>query len=423
MPHAKSVQTDPLLAAFDFADVNRMQIGLFRERFLAHSCLIAVVTDRFAKDFEMLLGPRHGHSGKQDAEPGNTPNMGLFAPPSSAYGQKLNPPRMNNSKLIRPRVQDLNEGIRRPEDIRALKMDRLMVEPKFDGSFVYITRDAVAGRTALCTKDGNELRLSPAIQNFIIRHFELLTEHFLFETELEPVPWSEANKVVLNGNLYSGREMPFSIRLVVHDVLPMNEIERPRSTARERHALLRALAGVIEGVNFTTPFLWDKSEKVSICITPCREATAEEVVQLFRDGWEQGKAQKRVMFDGSPYEGLVLIDPQSVHKGGRTSKWKVKPFHSLDIRVTDVRERHGGKVPIYEVHGQDTKSDASINITSGISPAIFAQLKRARSQHAVVIVEVEVSSLRELQSANPTIQSIRFDKMGSPTKELETATV
>lgn len=330
---------------------------------------------------------------------------------------------MNNPNLIRPRVQDLNESIRQPEDILELKMERLMVEPKFDGSFVYITRDAVVGRTALCTKDGNELQLIPPIQNFIVRHFEPLTEHFLFEAELEPSPWSEDSKVALNGNLYSGREMPFSIRLVVHDVLPMDEIERPRSTARERYALLRGLAGISEEANFTKPFLWDESQKVSICITPCREATREEAVQLFRDGWEQGKAEKRVMFAGSPYEGLVLIDPQSVHKGGRTSKWKVKPFHSLDIRVTDVRERHGGKVPIYEVHGQDTKSGASTKITSGISPAIFAQLNRARSQHPVVIVEVEVSSLRELQSANPTIQSIRFDKMGSPTKELEMATV
>lgn len=329
---------------------------------------------------------------------------------------------MNDPNLIRPRVQDLNESIRRPEDIRALKINNLMVEPKFDGSFIYITRDAVMGRTALCTKDGNELQLSPPIQDFILRHFEPLTEHFLFEAELEPCPWSEGNKVALNGNLYSGREMPFSIRLVVHDVLPMDEIEWPRSTARERYALLRALAGISEEVNFTKPFLWDEGHKVSICVTPCRKATREEAVQLFRDGWEQGKAEKRVMFAGSPYEGLVLIDPQSVHKGGRTNKWKVKPFHSRDIRVTNLRESHSGKVPIYEIHGQDAQSGESIKITSGISPTIFAQLKRAWGQYSVVVVEVEVSSLRALQSANPTIQSIRFDKMGSPTNELEMAT-
>ncbi len=326
---------------------------------------------------------------------------------------------MKNLNAIRPRAQELNEGIRRPQDILDLEIEPVMAEPKFDGSFIYITRDREEGRTVLCTKDGNELRLDPVVQNFVLRHFRRLTEHFLFEAELEPFPWSEANKVALNGNLYSGREMPFSIRLVVHDVLPMDEIERPRSTARQRYSLLRALVGVEDGVQLTRPFLWDRGEKVSICITPCQEVTREATIQLFRDGWEQGKAHKRVMVAGLPYEGLVLIDPESLHRGGRSNKWKVKPFHTRDIRVTELRESHSGKVPLYEVHGCDTKNGETAKITSGIGPAIFAQLKAAREQYSAVIIEVEVSSLRELQSANPTIQSIRFDKMGSPKCELQ----
>lgn len=56
----KRMKTDPLLTAFNLADVNGMQIGLFCEPFLAHACLIAAVSDRLAKDFEMLFGPRHG---------------------------------------------------------------------------------------------------------------------------------------------------------------------------------------------------------------------------------------------------------------------------------------------------------------------------------------------------------------------------
>lgn len=326
---------------------------------------------------------------------------------------------MKNRNAIRPRAQELNESIRRPEDILGLKIERLMVEPKFDGSFVYVTHDRVAGRTVLCTKDGNELRLDPAIQNFILRHFGPLTEHFLFEAELEPDPWSEANKVALNGNLYSGREMPFSIRLIVHDVLPMDEVDKPVSTARQRNALLRSLAGVEEGVEFVEPHLWDQNERVSICITPCQEVTKQAAVELFRLGWEEGRAQKRVIVGGLPYEGLVLIDPDSLHKGGRSNKWKVKPFHTVDICVTGMREGHSGKVPVYEVHGRGIKTGEAAKITSGISPAMFAQLKQAQDQYPTLIIEVEVSSLRELQSANPTIQSIRFDKMGSPKCEAE----
>ncbi|ODU24114.1 MAG: hypothetical protein ABS95_02355 [Verrucomicrobia bacterium SCN 57-15] len=326
---------------------------------------------------------------------------------------------MKNPNAIRPRAQELNESVRRPEDILELKIERLMVEPKFDGCFIYITRDRVERRPVLCTKDGNELHLDPAVQNFVLRHFERLTEYFLFEAELEPDPWSEANKVTLNGNLYSGRQMPFAIRLVVHDVLPVDEVEKATSTARQRYALLRALAGAEEGMQLDRPLLWHRSEKDRISITPCQEVTRDAAAELFRRGWEQGKARKRVMVAGLPYEGLVLIDPESLHKDGRSSKWKVKPFHTVDIRVTELREGHSGKVPLYEVHGCDVKTGESAKITSGISSDLFARLKQTQEQYPTLVIEVEVSSLRELQSANPTIQSIRFDKMGSPKRELE----
>jgi hypothetical protein len=246
-----------------------------------------------------------------------------------------------------------------------------------------------------------------------------LTEHFLFEAEIEPSPWTETNKVLLNGNLYTGKPMPFHIRLVVHDVLPMDEIERPTSKACERYALMRSLAGAADGVKLTQPYLWDKSERASVYITPCQDLTPVEAAELFRKGWETGKAQKRVMVAGLPYEGIVLVNPESLHKGGRSNKWKVKPFHSVDIRVTELKEGHSGKVPLYEVHGYDTKTGNTAKITSGISPEMFAAIKRAEKQYAIVVAETEVSSLKDLKSANPTILAIRYDKMGSPKQEPE----
>ena len=38
---------------------------------------------------------------------------------------------------------------------------------------------------------------------------------------------------------------------------------------------------------------------------------------------------------------------------------------------------------------------------------------------AFVVVEAEVSSLKDLKSANPTIIAVRYDKMGSPKQEPE----
>lgn len=75
----QSVKTDPLLTAFDLADINRMKIRLLREPFLAHAGLLAVFSDRVAKDLEMWSVPGHKFLAKQDGNPRNTPNMGLFA--------------------------------------------------------------------------------------------------------------------------------------------------------------------------------------------------------------------------------------------------------------------------------------------------------------------------------------------------------
>jgi len=326
---------------------------------------------------------------------------------------------MKNPNAIRPPAQELNESIRRPEDILKLPVRTVMVEPKFDGSFVYITRDRATEETLICTRDGNQIQLEPAVQNFIGHHFAPLTGHFLFEAEIEPSPWAETNKVVLNGNLYTAKPMPFHIRLVVHDVLPIDEIEKPASKARERYGLMRSLVGVAEGVKLTQPYLWDKSERASICITPCQELTLGEAAELFRHGWETGKAQKRVIVAGLPYEGVVLINPESLHKSGRSNKWKVKPFHTVDIRVTELKEGHSGKVALFEVHGYDTKTGETAKITSGISLEMFAAIKRAERQYASVIVEVEISSLKELKSANPTIQAVRYDRMDLPKPEPE----
>ena len=328
---------------------------------------------------------------------------------------------MKNPNAIRPSAQELNESVRQPEDILNLKMGRVMVEPKFDGSFVYVTRDRVTGETVLCTRDGNQLRLEPAVQNFLCHHFAPLTEHFLFEAEIEPSPWTEANKATLNGNLYTGKPMSFCVRLVVHDVLPMDEIERPVSKAHERYALLRSLAGVEGGAQLTRPYLWDRSERTGIYITPCQELTLAEAAGLFRQGWEAGKPQKRVMVAGLPYEGIVLINPESLHQGGRSNKWKVKPFHTVDIRLAQLKEGHSGKVPIFEVHGYDVKTGEIVKITSGISPEVFAEIKRAEQQYATVIVEAEVSSLKDLKSANPTILAVRYDRMVSPKRTPELA--
>jgi hypothetical protein len=63
----QGVEADPLLPAFDLADVNGMQICFFREPLLAQAKFGAVFTYSFTKNFELLS--RRPHSLPKNQEP------------------------------------------------------------------------------------------------------------------------------------------------------------------------------------------------------------------------------------------------------------------------------------------------------------------------------------------------------------------
>ena len=324
---------------------------------------------------------------------------------------------MKNPNAILPKPQELNESVRNTDQIRGLSQRMLMIEPKFDGSFIYVTRDKTNGKTILCTKDGNELSLEPKVQQAIISHFQRQGDN-LFEAELEPVPWSEEAKAALNGNLYSRKAMPFGIRVVVHDMLPFSEVNAGRTTARGRYQRLCGLAGTSPDENRLKPRVWPKDGNVTICLSPCVMATPDQAAKLFDEGWARGKAEKRVYFASEPYEGLVAINPESTHKGGRSNKWKFKPFHSVDVRVTSYSCRDTGKVTTYTIEGKDTKTGEKIRLFTGISPELYQEIVRAHSMYKEVIVEVEALAIKSLAHGNPTLKGVRYDKMEPKTPEL-----
>jgi hypothetical protein len=72
------MEADPLLAAFDFAHVNRMQLSLFRQPLLAYARLGTVLADGGTKNSELLSRVRHRPPKKQEETESNTPNMGVF---------------------------------------------------------------------------------------------------------------------------------------------------------------------------------------------------------------------------------------------------------------------------------------------------------------------------------------------------------
>ena len=57
-----------MFTTLDFAHINRMQIGFFRQFFLTQSGLIAMLPDSYPEGFEFLflLRVRHSFSAEQD---------------------------------------------------------------------------------------------------------------------------------------------------------------------------------------------------------------------------------------------------------------------------------------------------------------------------------------------------------------------
>jgi hypothetical protein len=53
------VKADPLLSAFNFANINRMQIRLFSQFFLAHADLLAVFANGISKNFKIVSRACH----------------------------------------------------------------------------------------------------------------------------------------------------------------------------------------------------------------------------------------------------------------------------------------------------------------------------------------------------------------------------
>ena len=47
----QGVQANPLFSAFNFADINRMQTGLFSQFFLTHASLFAIFTNGITQNF------------------------------------------------------------------------------------------------------------------------------------------------------------------------------------------------------------------------------------------------------------------------------------------------------------------------------------------------------------------------------------
>ena len=74
----QGVQADPLFPSLNLSNVNRVEISLFSQSFLAQSGFNALRADCITKNLQLWAWTRHKLLKEQEQNNANTPNMALF---------------------------------------------------------------------------------------------------------------------------------------------------------------------------------------------------------------------------------------------------------------------------------------------------------------------------------------------------------
>lgn len=286
------------------------------------------------------------------------------------------------------KFQELSEEFRKPGDVLRYKQSIWMVQPKYDGIFLqgYLKDNEIYCQT----RNYNKVILHPVYQALLA---PLKQVPWLFEMEWEPFPWTPEMKSRLAGNLYNGRQMSFPVRFVIHDFYSPNN---PQWTAQERYDKLQTL---FQATNNQVTQTIQTNPHGSLNLTACQMLTPMQCHEFFVKGWERGKPE-RVFYNNEPCEGLVLINPNATYTPGRKTKWKLKPFHSVDVQITHVTNKH--------LEGINIKTGKPIKIYTGLRTEVLKEIQQ-RLPRENIIVEVEELAFNT-DSSNPTLKQIRNDR-------------
>jgi len=305
-------------------------------------------------------------------------------------------------KISIPPASELLETIRTTNQLREKFPNKIWsVQPKFDGSKCVLipTREGYiattgGGNKIECLAD--KLKLVDAQMSDI--PFE---ERPVFESEIEPDPWTQENKVKLNGNLYKQGALPFKIALSVFDCITQHDFNN-QSSAQE--VFCNGSNGRVENLMR----IKNKLIEAGISVSRHESMTTEQVADLMDKGVELGRSKNRVIWDQLEVEGLVIRDPESKFCGGKRTAQaiKLKPFVSLDLQVVVTAKKANGMAALGCI---DTKEPTQpFYLFTGLPKRIQQDPNSMLGK----IVEVEILTTDDIKKGmgNPTYKNDRPDK-------------
>lgn len=306
-------------------------------------------------------------------------------------------------KISIPKTSELLESIRTPEQLVEKFPEGIWgVQPKYDGSKCVLI-PTEAGYIAT-TGSGNKMECIPDYLGALNATLGKLpfSKQPVLEAEIEPMPWTQDNKVKLNGNLYKASAgLPFDIKLSVFDSISQRDFFAQESNGekfKDRARRLEELKPILKSCGLDT--------------SPIQFLTSEQVAKLMKDGIHKGKQTHRVLveFEGKELsvEGLVIRQLDSVYQGGKRNPnaIKLKPFISLDLLVVAAAKKDNGTAALGCI---DTKNPSQpYYLYTGLPKHIQSAPEKMVGQ----IVEIEVLTTDDPKTGagNPTYKNDRPDK-------------
>lgn len=305
-------------------------------------------------------------------------------------------------KISVPPASELLETIRTTSQLKEKFPGKIWsVQPKFDGSKCILlpTKEGYIATTG----GGNKIECIPELLLELDKQLQdtKFEAKPVFESEIEPIPWTQDNKVKLNGNLYKQSTLPFKIGISAFDCITQQDFYEQ---AQASEVFSNGKDGRVEKLNA----IKHKLSAAGITIGRHELMTTEQVAELMDAGVAQGRQKNRVIWDTLEVEGLVIRDPASKFCGGKRTAQaiKLKPFISLDLLVVVTAKKSNGMAALGCI---DTKEPTQpFFLFTGLPKAIQQNPNSMLGK----IVEVDILTTDDIKKGmgNPTYKSERPDK-------------
>lgn len=266
-----------------------------------------------------------------------------------------------------------------------------LLEPKLDGVRCITVVDHIARTVVQYTRNGKVLENFGHITDALSQHIDDFARSYVIDGEVISNSFQDLMKQVHRKDNVEASDA----RLIVFDILPLNEFKAGQSTMGQRRRS-----------RFLQEFKWIFEQVGHVAIVPQIQVDLDTLV-----GEEEFKDYNRDMVKQG-YEGIMIKDVDAAYECKRSAKWlKMKPFIEVSLTVVGVEEgtgRNKGRLGALICEGQDEGRDIRVNVGSGFSDQARGESWEVKDAVVGQVVEVRADAVSQNQDGTYSLRFPRF---------------